>query len=55
MNCEQEFCIYNKKYKCILKKISINALAMCEDCILVLPDYDTLEDEKRKILKQLGD
>jgi len=36
MKCENEYCIYNKDYLCILDEINIDSLGMCDSCILLL-------------------
>ena len=38
MNCENIFCIYQSKSKCILENVDINNMGMCADCIY--PDID---------------
>ena len=35
MECLNNFCIYQKEDKCMLGRISINTLGMCESCIVV--------------------
>ena len=50
MSCENDHCIYNKDFECILDKISINSLGMCDDCIMVALDKNFLEAEKARQL-----
>lgn len=53
MRCEDEYCIYNEAYVCILNEIAINASGMCEECTIVsLPD-DELISRKREHLARL--
>lgn len=55
MNCENYFCIYNFKNKCIVENISINIYGMCGDCIYPDIDKQILEDAKLKLLKDFED
>ncbi|MCL2500560.1 MAG: hypothetical protein FWE90_09525 [Defluviitaleaceae bacterium] len=48
MNCEYEFCIYNKDKKCRLDKIAVNHLGMCDDYCSVMLDKDYLDNEKER-------
>lgn len=48
MRCGCEYCIYNKNYVCILKEIELTGFGMCEECILVSPDWALLESEKKR-------
>ena len=55
MECENDYCIYNRKSRCVLDKISINSLGMCDDCIMIELDEEFLEAEKaRQIRGGLG-
>jgi len=47
MKCEFVYCIYNEDSLCVLEEIRINALGMCEECIMV-----TIAEEKLKIMKE---
>ncbi len=52
MICENYFCIYWKKNKCILDDIYLNSLGVCESCINIsIPDEEL--DRLRK--EQLAD
>jgi len=52
MICEAVYCIYNRNCICLLGKTTINALGMCEECIIVSLDRNFLETEKeRQFLK----
>ena len=54
MVCEQDYCIYNKDFKCSLGGISINSFGMCEDCIIISLDSDFLEAEKERQLQEIN-
>ena len=47
IKCDFDYCIYNKKYKCTLDEINVNAFGMCEDCVLVHLDEKLLEKQKQ--------
>lgn len=51
MNCENCFCIYWKKGKCTLSKISLSISGACEDSVLVNINEEMLEKERKKILE----
>jgi len=53
MNCEANFCIYNKNYGCILKEIEIDSSGMCISCINISLNSDFLEEEKERQLEQI--
>ena len=53
MNCEFKYCIYNKNSKCEFEKVAINALGMCDDCIIVTLTTDLLEATKKQHLQKL--
>jgi len=53
MQCEKLFCVYNCKNKCRLKQISVNALGMCDDCILISLEEKFLNAEKKKQLEKI--
>ncbi len=52
MKCENNFCIYQFKGKCILEKINIDSCGMCAECMY--PDLDDkfLNQAKQKLLKK---
>ena len=53
MKCENEYCIYNKDYLCILDEINIDSLGMCDSCILLKLEKDFLTNEKEKQLNEI--
>ena len=53
MNCEFEYCIYNKECICILDTIGINQLGICDSCEVVTIPKDALEKYKEKRLKEI--
>lgn len=50
MNCENKFCIYQSKGKCILEEIDIDSLGMCADCIYPDIDEKILNQAKLRLL-----
>lgn len=52
MNCENNFCIYQNKDKCILDEISIDSSGMCTECIYPNIDEKILNQAKLKLLKK---
>ena len=39
MECRNELCIYQQKWKCLLDEITVNEAGDCESCIMVsLPE-----------------
>ena len=48
MECEFEYCVYNRKSKCILDEIQINRLGMCEECEIAKIPEEILEKYKEK-------
>lgn len=53
MKCEYNYCIYNSSYECLLNDIQINALGMCENCIIVGLEEKFLELEKGRQLHEI--
>ena len=51
MKCENSFCIYQSKGKCILNKVDIDSLGMCAECIYPDIDEEILNQAKLKLLK----
>ena len=52
MKCENSFCIYQSKGKCILKDINIDSLGMCTECIYPEINEEILNQAKFKLLKK---
>ena len=52
MNCENNFCVYQCKGKCMLDKIEIDRLGMCTECIYPDLDKEILNQAKLKLLKK---
>ena len=52
MKCENNFCIYQAKNKCMLEKINIDNLGMCTEFIYPDIDEKTLIKAKLKLLKE---
>ena len=51
--CENIFCLYQKKNKCILREISLNDKGECTQCINVSIDDAQLEKNKSEQLLEL--
>ncbi len=51
MKCENVYCVYYKKGKCILKRIAVDVSGMCDCCILVKVEEEILEGERAKLLE----
>lgn len=52
MTCEFNYCIYNKNFFCLLDNVRINALAQCDECIMVsLPQDELLEYKNIQLQK----
>jgi hypothetical protein len=54
MQCENNYCIYQIENKCRHEKISLNALGMCDDCIIVSLDENFLTVEKERQLQEIN-
>ncbi len=52
MECENYFCVYWRNEKCILDKIRINGLGMCDECIMVNIKEEVLDAEKKRYLEK---
>ena len=52
MECENFFCIYQSKKKCILDEISLNIFGACDCCIYPELDSDYLEKKKQILLEK---
>jgi len=48
MNCENNYCIYNKENTCRVSPITINSLGMCDECIIISLDDKFLNEEKER-------
>ena len=50
MNCQNDFCIYQRDGVCCLEEISIDKMGVCENCIY--PEFDKiyLNSEKDRLL-----
>ena len=53
MICDFDYCVYNKKFTCILDRIQINSLGMCEQCEIVTVPRGNLEKYKKKRLEEI--
>ncbi len=53
ISCENEFCIYQKQGKCILKSVHLDIQGNCQDSIYVNFEEETLNEHKEKLLREL--
>ncbi len=53
VNCELDYCIYNRSGKCIVGQIQINSFGMCDEFIIVSIDKEYLEGAKQKQLEDI--
>lgn len=52
MMCENEFCIFNRNFKCTKKDIKLDNVGNCITCILVDMPKEYLEKVKKTQLKK---
>ncbi|MCL2577225.1 MAG: sporulation initiation factor Spo0A C-terminal domain-containing protein [Defluviitaleaceae bacterium] len=55
MNCENELCVYNKNYKCVLEKVTINNFSICKESayISLQKNYlDRVKESQLNIIKR---
>jgi len=55
MRCEAEYCIYNKSSVCLLEKIQIDALGMCDSFETVSIPPKHLAEYKQKRLNEIAE
>ena len=53
MKCENIYCVYQKKYKCLNEKIEIDKNGVCKQYMQVDMPEHLLEAEKERILSYL--
>jgi hypothetical protein len=53
MQCENEYCIYNRENKCLFETAAINSVGMCDDCIIISLDRNFLEFEKARQFQEI--
>jgi hypothetical protein len=53
MDCDYEYCIYNRERKCLVEKVSINDIGMCDSCMIVTLDKEFLVTEKERQLEEI--
>ena len=44
MQCENDFCIYNETNECLLEKIEVDNIGMCESCIKISLEKESIND-----------
>lgn len=52
MKCENNFCIYCSKGKCIIEIVSIDSMGMCTECIYPDINEEILNQAKSELLKK---
>ena len=52
MNCENTLCIYQSDGMCTVKRIGIDRLGMCTECIYPEIDKAILEQSKQNLLEK---
>ena len=55
MQCENNYCAYWEEGECVLSKITINEIGMCEECVLVNFEKEELQKAREKTRRNLGD
>ena len=53
VTCENHFCVYWREDICTLKKISLDALGACRDCVTVEVPKDLLAQKRQELLSEL--
>lgn len=53
MKCDHEYRIYNKDFKCLLEKVTINEHSICDSSIVILLSKEFLKSEKERQLHEL--
>ena len=51
--CENQFCVYWSENTCTLRKISLDAVGACTDCIHVEVPKDLLAQKRQELLSEL--
>ena len=51
MKCENSFCIYQSKGKCLLNKVDIDSLEICTECVYPNIDKEVLNKAKLEVLE----
>ena len=52
MVCENELCIYNKEDRCSLREITLDAVGLCENCVIVELNEELIKKEKERQLSE---
>jgi len=47
LNCEFDYCIYNKEHTCILDEIQIDSLGMRSECEIISVSKESVEEYKK--------
>ena len=53
MNCEVDYCIYNRCFACTLNETQLNTLGMCEECMIVSIPDDIFQELKESQLDEI--
>jgi len=51
MQCENHLCVFWKKDKCILNKISLGIFGQCAECIYIDISPKVIEKQRQQMLK----
>ena len=54
MECEFDYCIYNRECTCTLDKIQINFLGACGSLEIITIPQENIEKYKKKRLKEIN-
>lgn len=55
MKCNNYFCIYWSNNRCILDKVSLDIMGICEECTYVNIDESILKNQREKLLDEYSD
>jgi len=53
MKCENCFCVYQSKDKCLLDSIELDILGQCTSCIYANIDETVLENAKKSTIRKM--
>ncbi len=53
VTCENHFCVYWREDTCTLRKISLDAVGACRDCVTVEVPKDLLARKRQELLSEL--
>ena len=53
VTCENHFCVYWSEDTCTLRRISLDAVGACRDCVTVEVPKDFLAQKRQELLSEL--